>query len=48
MKIKSWMGAFYLGFAIAAFGNISFLMWEWWAICVPTIVLLKKRYFQER
>ena len=32
--------AFYLGASLTAFGGVSVTQWQWWAIIVPTIVLM--------
>ena len=32
--------AFYLGFAITTFGAVSITTWQWWAIIVPTIMMV--------
>ena len=32
--------AFYLGFAITTFGAVSITTWQWWAIVVPTIMMI--------
>lgn len=32
--------AFYLGAALTSFGAVSITTWQWWAIIVPTIMMV--------
>jgi len=38
-KYLNWVAFGYLG-GILGIANITFIMWQWWAIMVPMIILL--------
>ena len=42
IEVFKWesLYAFYLGVAVTSFGGISLLTWQWWAIIVPTIMMV--------
>lgn len=39
--IKDFTAPAYLGFAIAAFTNNTFMNWQFWAIIIPFFALVK-------
>ena len=46
-NMKTWMLDFllggYLGISLSMFANITILDWQWWAIIVPTAILVTLR-----
>lgn len=43
MNIFNHLYAVYLGAALADFGHISFTQWEFYAIFIPTVLLVNFR-----
>lgn len=47
-SIIKYGSAFYLGFALTFFADISFLQWEFYAIAIPVFIFAEIRsYFGE-
>jgi len=38
--VRKYAWSLYLGYALAEFANLGILQWEFWAIGLPTIVLV--------
>jgi hypothetical protein len=38
-KYLGSIGAFYLGFSLAYFLEVSYLMWEFYVVTIPTLIL---------